>query len=290
MNANGQQSSLEMQRQRQFIEQKKQRRTEPTGRIYWFDEALPFGRAWACVRAALLRTKNQVLFDRIKEAWALPDCLKAMLEVRDAMLDTNQIVDSVTRAKRIYQATGEMPMPEAMFDTQAYNGSANFQTLSDRICEFIREAFNRESEKTEGVYKVVASLDRDKPLLSAVISWSLGEFCQLKVEEWDQYGKVRINGKLIDVTEPNSRVHRAFTKVSNQFRMTQVHNAKLAGDAEKWYQCRVNPGTVPLYIENLVRQYAKSDADADKGIEQSNIYHALDAFDDVTGYKKQRVS
>ena len=59
------------------------------------------------------------------------------------------------------------------------------------------------------------------------------------------------------------------------------HDTKLLKEADKWYKCRVNPGTIEAYLDELAK--VNIDADLDRG----NLENAIAPCDRATGYPRK---
>ena len=57
------------------------------------------------------------------------------------------------------------------------------------------------------------------------------------------------------------------------------HDTKLLKDADQWYKCRVNPGSIETYRNELAKN--------NEYPERSNIETAIAPCDEATGYPRQ---
>ena len=57
------------------------------------------------------------------------------------------------------------------------------------------------------------------------------------------------------------------------------HDEKMLKDAEQWYKCRVNPGTIEAYLDELVQD--------DTYLDRSNIETAIAPCDEATVYPRK---
>ncbi len=263
---------------------------------YWSQKSLPFARAVACTQIVLDYGKADALYREAKESWGRPDCLVAMNDFLTDLLDTNTWAARVHKVKQLYDlGYGGLPESECTgwdWIAEKHKDSADFEYLIDRMADFIRVGFNRQIDQDNEALKVLAIPTEGPPwLLVAVTTFSCAEFCKVKLDTWNKCGRMEVGGKTYDMEaimrdKPTNRMHRRLVEAYQKCQHVLKHDKALLKEADQWYKCRVNPGTVPLYIEELVKQYAKDAKCADKGIEAANIYRQLAPYDEVTAYPR----
>ena len=233
---------------------------------YWPTESLPFARALACTQVVLLHGKADKPFVEAKDAWGLPDCLKAAQDYRINFLDTRETMRG---------------WPNLRNDPDKFATSKDFEYLIDRMGEFIRVGFNREIDQTNKSWKVVPSLDVPW-LFQAVIIWTLADYLGIKLEDWNKYKPIMHGVKILDTenimnTKPTGRIHRKIVSIFKDYGKL-VHDIKLLEDAGKWYKCRVNPGSIEKFLDNEAITHI---------LDRSRVENDIASFDLATGYPRR---
>jgi len=240
------------------------------------------------VETVLVHGKANNEYHNILDAWARPDCLVAIEEFKIDILDTNTWLDRAKQVKR-HVDHGEPGILVSECDgwnfiLDNHKNSTDFYYLVECIGTFIKEGFNRESEKADGIYRITPSIDPPW-LFAGVTAFSLAEFCKLKIEEWDKYKRLEIGNKEYDLNDimkdKNHRLHRAIVKTYKKYCHVLKHNKKLREHAAQWYKCRVDPGNIEIYLNKLSE---KEEQNPDKPKDRSRIQADLVPFDEAFGY------
>ncbi len=136
----------------------------------------------------------------------------------------------------------------------------------------------------------------------------------MKLEDLNKYRPARIDGKLYDINvvmrdRPTAgigrKIYRNFADTYQSLKFMLKHDAKLLKDADQWYKCRVDPGSIEQYIsdesERIIRQAdqlssqkleehyheSKINKRIDRYPERSNIETAIAPCDEATGYPRK---
>jgi hypothetical protein len=234
---------------------------------YWSDGSLPFAYAMACTQIVLLHGKAEHSYSQVKGAWDGNDCLKAA----DGLIETfqNKIIPN-------------KDWVNVLTPPSEYNNSQDFQHLISCIQVFIREGFNRQEDIDNQRWKVEASLENPW-LFKAVAMWSLADAGGIKLEEWNEYKSLPHKGKVYDIenimrNKPTDRTHRKLVLHLKKYGKL-AHDRTLLDVAEKWYCCRVSPGTIEAYVNELAKD--------ENYIDRSNVEAAIAPMDEITGYPRK---
>lgn len=171
--------------------------------------------------------------------------------------------------------------PKPMFDYEQYKDSPDFNHLIDCISEFIKKGFNREEDKKNELWKVLPSTDVPW-LFNAVGTWALADFPGIKLGDWNVYKSAVYHGKTYDIEDvmTSKRHDRVRRYLTSKKCGKLVHDKTLLKDADLWYKCRVNPGTIEAYLNEASWQ---SEAD----LERSNVEIAIAPYDEATDYPRK---
>ncbi len=162
----------------------------------------------------------------------------------------------------------------------------DYQHLVKRINEFILVGFNRKIDQDNKEWKVTP--ETPPYLLAVAISLrSLAEYENIQPQNLIEF-KVQVDDKLYNFDyktprNPSTRKERSIrsglTKAFKHDGFVLRHDKKLRKDAGQWYKCRVNPGTIEVYLNEKSQD----------GIilERSNVETALAPYDEATGYPRK---
>ncbi len=259
--------------------------------IYWPFERLPGVKlaayAMACVETALKYSDEaRAIYERVIRSWELPGCEVLMREFTRSEKDTGTWVRGLDGA-----AAGNGPLADFPTDwTDAFTeieGNADFQKLLVHATNVIVIGFNR---KTDLENRTPRILPEKAPYLGlAIVFHSLLDCLALRpelkgprvfsIESLTEF--VQFNNAM--ASNPTTRKGRGekhtIVRTLRREGYTLSHFAKLIRDAEQWYKCRVNPGTIEAYIAELVKD--------DVYLERGNIETAIAPCDEATGYPRK---
>lgn len=246
-------------------------------------EVLPFLYAMACVQVALeLNPAIRPLYTEIIRAWALPGCQLAIQDFRKNLQGKSESLK------------GKAPGLNYLFslidkERSKFGDRQDFTYLLDRFFEFIKVGFNRAIDRANEKLKVVPSLKLPW-LFLAVSTWTLADYLGIKLENWNKYRPLVRNGKVYDTDSSMSRkppptagpereVYREVTRVMKWYGK-QVRDKTLLKNANQWYKCRVDPGTIEAYLNSL----AGLDEENPKYLDQGRVSNDIRPFDLATGH------
>ena len=243
----------------------------------WPTEALPFANAAACVDIVLLRSQeaSTAYYETIK-ALALPGC-KALIS------DTNKVVKAYAPNLEQFMHKATTMAQKSQFTPPGklhkYADNGDYQTYIERIREFIRVGFNRQIDRDNEVCKV--KLESAPNLFGFIICRTIAEYCKVKLESWNKYRPDNIDRIMSGnpSTRPERQLKKTVTRAYKHNAWALRHDSKLLKDADQWYKCRVNPGSIEAYLDELANDY--------KYPERSNIEIALAPYDEATGYPRK---
>jgi len=246
---------------------------------YWPTEALSFANAAACVDIVLLRSQeaNTAYYETVK-ALELPGCQALISDTKKAVLayasNLQQFTDKVTTAAR----KGQFTPPGKL---QKYADNGDYLTYIERIREFTRVGFNRQIDRDNEACKV--KLESAPNLFGFIICRTIAEYCKVKLENWNKYRPDDIDRIMSGnpSTRPERQLKKAVTKAYKHNAWTLRHDSKLLKDADQWYKCRVNPGSITEFLNEL------ADQDPPIIIERARVSLDLAPYDEATGYPRK---
>ena len=244
---------------------------------YWPTEALSFANAAACVDIVLLRSQeaSTAYYEALK-ALELPGCQALISDTKKAVLayasNLQQFTEKVTTAAR----KGQFTPPDKL---HKYADNGDYLIYIERIRDFIRVGFNRKVDKDNEACKV--KLESAPNLFGFTICRTIAEYCKVKLENWNKYRPDDIDRIMSGnpSTRPERQLKKAVTKAYKHNAWALRHDSKLLKDADQWYKCRVSPGTIEAYLDELAKD--------DKYLERSNIEAAIAPYDEATGYPRK---
>lgn len=268
---------------------------------YWPFESLEYAYAIACVEIVLLHSeKASQIYHDIVRAWELPDCRSLIGGFKDCLPATNNWRAKALKARE----KGEQfpDWPSEWFDTyfkhapmyiEGESHNTDWEYLLDMMDKLILVGFNRQIDQDNEAWKVTS--DTSPWLKSVIILRSQFEYCKIKLEDLNKYRQVKSDGKLYDLNtimadKPtagvNRKIYRTLTHTCRRLKFNLKHDAKLLKDADQWYKCRVNPGSIEAYLQEL----ADLDLRGQKPRypDQGRVSNNIAACDDATGYPRHK--
>ena len=245
---------------------------------YWALEALSFANAAACVDIVLLRSQeaSAAYYEAVK-ALELPGCQALISDTKKAVSayasNLQQFTHKVTTAAR----KGQFTPPDKL---HKYVDNDDYLLFIERVRDFIRVGFNRQIDRDNEACKV--RLESAPTLFGFIIIRAIAEHCKVKLESWNKYRPDDIDR--IMSGNPSTRPERQLKKVIGQAYRRNAwalrHDSKLLKDADQWYKCRVNPGTIEAYLNEAAPL-------SETGLERSNVQTAIAPYDEATGYPRK---
>jgi hypothetical protein len=263
---------------------------------YYLPGSFVYAYAIACTNIVLQHSEKAArIYREIVSAWELPGCQSMIGGFEDCLPTTLTWKAKALEAKENGELVPELP--REWFDTYFKNASSDFhgeshdndwKLLLNKIEALILVGFNRQSDIENKKWRVVP--DTSYWLKSVIILRSLTEFCKLKLEDLNKYKSVSINNEIYDLniimTEkptdgPGRNIYRVLTGNFKKYGFALKHDTNILKDAEQWYKCRVDPGNIEIYIEEM---YINGGITLDRG----RIENDIAICDEATGYPRKR--
>lgn len=260
--------------------------------IYWPFKRLPGSKlaayAMACVETALKYSeKARAIYDGIVvQSWELPDCQAMICEFTRYKQDTRTWLRSLDKA--VVRKDPLADFPTAWTDViMKAKDNADFHKLLARAAYLVLVGFNREIDLQNQMPKIL--LEKTPYLGMAIVVHSLLDYLAIKPElKGPRALSDESSARFIQfchtlASNPTTRKRREIKHtIVQKLRCegyTSCHFGKLSKVAEQWYKCRVNPGTIEAYRDELANEYIY--------LERSNIEKAIAPCDEATGYPRQ---
>lgn len=277
--------------------------------LSWPPEALPFAYSIACIDIVLQRSQeaNAAYYEAIN-ALELPGCQALITKAKVQAPDTNAW-SIKTIKKLLKKGVKSLEKGEDIRDlpwfssVEQYKDNADILNFYKLVCEFVRVGFNRQEDLAENRPKVLAE---KAPFLSmAVVFRAIAKYCEVKLENWNKYRPDGID-KVMTGNDPTTRSERKNVRPKKrdikerykQLKWVLLKNKLLLKYANLWYRCRVNPGKIELYLNELDKEAQKIDTsrftnnelkkfETEYYPDRSNIETVIAPFDEATGYPRK---
>lgn len=260
---------------------------------HWPFESLGFAYAVACLDIVLLHSdKANAIYREIVKGWELSGCQAILQGFKQCLPETNAWKTKALKAREKDETFPDWPSIWLKTYLEYGTNNEDFCFLLDKVNEFILVGFNRQIDHDNEAWKVIPDTS---PLLKGVIILrSQVEYAKVKLEDLNKYRPARIDGKPYDLNAimadkptagPERQIYRMLTTIYKKYRFTLKHDTKLLKDADQWYKCRVEPGTIEAYLQEL----ADLDSKGQKPIyaDQGRISNDIAACDEATGYPRK---
>lgn len=274
-----------------------EKNTELPDSIYYPFKRLPGVKlaayAFACTGAALEHAEEGILtaYCAVVRSWNLPGCQKLIGEMALFEEDTSTWLRSLDGA-----LSGDNPLADwpAQWATVFVNteGNADVHRLFELASYFVLSAFNRSRDLENRTPKVLPFVQgKDPYLLFAVVIFAFQDYLALEPEvkgpmAWSEGSLTEFARFCDDMLASSSNTKREERVLNQAIRQTLrqegyalIHDSKMLKAAEAWYKCRVNPGSIEAYRDELAKE--------NKYLERSNIETAIAPYDQVTGYPRK---
>jgi len=274
---------------------------------YWLSdwpcaESLVFPYALACVEIVLMTSNGaNNIFHDIMQAWRLPGCQGVLDDITPLTQTLTEVFIHLTREQDNLLAESEVTVArintnskyvdlKEWFQSDRFKQLSehpDFQYLLNRVKELILTGFNHKIDQENQKWKVKP--ETSSLLTLAIIFVSVVDY--KKIQPLDSISiKVLDGGKLKEdsykmPSNPSTRGERSERALARKAlklgRFVQRRNTTLWKNAVQWYKCRVNPGSITDYLNEL--------ADQDPPIirERARISLDLAPYDEATGYPRQ---
>lgn len=275
----------------------------------WPPVATQFAYATACVQTVLMQSREaNNAFNEVKKALDLPSCQILLKKAELKAPDTNKW-SSKTIKKMMEKGVKSIEKGEGIRDLPWFSSAAQYKDNADLIrfnkliSEFVRVGFNRKEDLAKNRPKVL--VEKAPFLFFAIVFRSIAEYCQVRLETWNKYRPDEID-KVMTGSDPTTRQERKRVRLKkrdikeryNQLKWILLKNKLLLKYANLWYKCRVNPGTIEDYLDELDKKAQSIETskftnkqlkkfEAEYHPDRSNIETAISPYDEATGYPRK---
>ena len=268
--------------------------------IYWPFKRLPGVKlaayAFACVESALKYSEEaQAIYARIVQSWDSSGCQALIDEMARPKGDTSTWLCSLDEA-----LNGDKPLldwPTAWTDAFATaRDNADFCTLWKCAGYFVLMSFNRKGDLDNRAPKVIPFAPGKDPYLAmTAVLYSLIDYLAMHPEvegprAWSDESLstyIRFNHAMASsfTTRKQREKKAAIVQTLRVEGYGLCHRWKLSEDADKWYKCRVNPGSIEAYLTEL----ADLDVHGEKPKfpDRGRIENDIAPCDEATGYPRK---
>lgn len=279
--------------------------------IYYPFERLPAVRldtyAGACLETVLKHSEDaRIIYSKIVKCWELPSCQPVIDEFVKHTPNTRAWLSKVAKATVKNQTMPDFP--NALVGAcLKHQDNADFAKVLRYAGYLILVGFNRKIDLDNQTPKILPS--QAAYLARAISFYSLFEYLQtnpLKPNpDHVMLGKMLYEFYQVMAGNPTTRKERQLKhEVVSTLRRrgySLCHDDKMLKDAEQWYKCRVDPGTIEQYLsdesnridkqaEKLspqeVEQYYQNERKLTYP-ERSNMEKAIAPCDEATGYPRK---
>lgn len=242
-----------------------------------------------CLQVVLDRSEEaSAAFFKVVEAYMLPACFQPMYNA--AYERRGQIRSYVNGTLKYDTRNGNARAWPSLVnylgvDVADYD-NADMRHLCSCINELILKCFNRKQDLDNECPKIVPDPATGEPkhLVNAVSMRALivalkADIARLDREVRGENGRILVAKELS--TRKERRIKSELLNKARQQGLVLVHDSKLYAGAEVFYGCRVNPGSITDYLNEL--------ADQDPPIIRDRARISLDLalYDEATGYPRQ---
>lgn len=259
--------------------------------IYWPFKRLPGVKlaayAMVCVETALeCSDEAQAIYAEVIQSWELPGCQVLIREFAPYKQDTETWLRSLDKALEKNKPLADWPTAWTNVFMKAKD-NADFHELLKRAAYLVLVGFNRKIDLDNKTLKI---LPENSPyLIWAIVFHSVSDYFLIKPEvkgprAWSDKsiaGFVQFYHTL--TTSPTTRKGRkekhATVQTLRREGYSLCHFSNFDKVAEQWYKCRVNPGTIEGYLDELAHEGIYLD--------RSNIENAIAPCDEATGYPRK---
>jgi hypothetical protein len=244
--------------------------------------------AMACFNRVLMYSDEiEVIFDLMVQLWQLPDYQKLMRVYLKRLPETRQWyrewANAIThnQPKPAFPSACIVDIKEVLRDFQ----STQMVKCLDTI---IKLGFNRKSDLENRILKIKP--ETSPYLVEAIFSSSIMyhlattdmEYQQDRALTAEELRQLREFSSLLEsdpTTRPGKKAKHVIVQTQKNSHFSLCHHDKIAEYAEQWYKCRIDPGTIEAYVDDL----AKAGIFLDRGRVGNNIA----ICDEATGYPRK---
>lgn len=278
---------------------------EPKLGHYYLPEFLPFIYCFACLVIVLEYSKEaKKIYEEIKRYWELPGCKSLVKRTEEKVKDKKKLVNDILAASGISKnEDNTMKMEKApalvgglkdVISQYAYieevqllfnrGTKGDLEKVIKKIDELIKIGFNRESEKSKGIYKLTS--ETSGTLAETICLYSLYEIRRINLTLLGKLPAIIKRKKTItfeDLIE-NRAKRRSHEKLSHEyikggFRLKDEYS--IAQKAKMWYGSRViYSGPEEFCRESLLKNELDN--------VRSTVSHQIAEIDEAMGYQRAK--
>jgi hypothetical protein len=244
--------------------------------------------AMACFNTVLIHSEEvQLIFDMMVQAWQLPGCQKLMQVYHKHLPETREWYRKLAGS-----IIHNLPKPEypaaCLEDIKGALGDFESLKMAKCLKTIIILGFNRESDLENQILKVkpVTSPCLVEAVFSASIMYHLAisgvEYKRDRILTDEELKQLQNFSSLLEsdpTTRAGMKTKHSIVQTLKGAGFTLCHNEKISEYAEQWYKCRVDPGSIEAYVDEM----AKSGIVLDRGRIGNNIA----VCDQATGYPRK---
>lgn len=278
---------------------------EPKFGHYMLPEILNYMYCYTCLMIVLDKSeKVKETFEEIKKCWELPGCkqlidgvlsktqnkekflstalrLSGLDPKEDRTLklkDTKTLISGMRKEISLYILSEKIKL---FFNRRK---SKDYRKLEKCVDDFIKIAFNRESDRAKGKYKITAK--SSKTLVEVVYLFSLSEIKKINLGIITGLGKIPAVVKrnntytfedLVSKKVPRS-IYSKLVDEYQKFGFGLKNEETIVKNAYIWCQCRI--------FYKSVEEYCNFGVENENGIESANIIHKIKECDEALNYPR----
>lgn len=244
--------------------------------------------AMACFNQVLLQSEEiRVIFELMVQFWQLPDYQRLMRVYQKRLPETRQWHRDYAQSIMHNQPKPDFPAA-CVEDIKAVLKDFTPTRMVECLDIIIKLGFNRESDLENHILKIRP--ETSPYLVDAIFSSSIMchlatteiEFKQDRALSGEELNQLREFSTLLasdPTTRPGKKAKHVIVQALKNNHFSLCHNDKISEYAEQWYKCRVEPGSIEAYVDEM----AKSGVYLDRGRIGNNIA----ICDQATGYPRK---
>ena len=249
----------------------------------------------------------RAIFSQVVHAWELPGCYSQLFlftkRYRNQIKHYNEVAMNYDARSKDLSPPVSLAEFIGIGNTREYTENDDFHRLENCTSKLILVGFNRKVDLDNHQPKVIL---QEAPLLIVVIALrSIIAYLNIDLAQYDRLRRgedSHIHHFGPDSTKLTTRLERAErTKILQYLKREGIdlrHDKKRLKDANQWYGCRVDPGSIEIYLDELDKEAQKIDTrnftpndskkfEAKYYPSRSNIETAIAPYDEATGYPRK---
>jgi len=256
--------------------------------LYWPLSRDIDSRLWpyavACLEETLRLSDTAVShYAKIVE---LPGCQKLKAIALEHQSDTRTWKDQVLKA---YCARTAIPqLPGVLEAYSELERDQDFSYLMTEVAAFILQNFNRQIDIANKNYKVIPG-PQSEQLIKAIIVRLIIDYAGYDAARLHRYQHPDIERIMAAKPKPATRREREIRQQITNVYKSEGLNLKaddtLLNGASQWYKCRVNPGSIETYLQELADLDLKEQEP--RYPDQGRVSNDIAPYDKATGYPRR---